>query len=195
MGQRGQRKIFICVTGMPGAGKTIIAKFIAEQLKTKMYTMGNAVRNAARKAGVGSDARSMMEFAKELRKKCGGAVVARLVLDELCNSNETVHVIDGVRSIDEVKEFGKYGCTIIVAVHASPRERFNRLKSRGRQDDPGTWDEFTYRDLKELELGIGNVIALADVMVVNEDMPLNIISQVALKKVRKVLSSIVHGES
>jgi len=195
MGQRGQRKVFICVTGMPGAGKTIIAKFIAEQLKTKMYTMGNAVRNAARKAGVSSDARSMIEFAKELRKKYGSAVVARLVLDELCNSNETVHVIDGVRSIDEVKEFGKYGSTIIVAVHASPRERFNRLKSRGRQDDPSTWDEFTYRDLRELELGIGNVIALADVMVVNEDMPLNIISQVALRKVREVLSSIVHGES
>jgi len=84
---------------------------------------------------------------------------------------------------------------VLVAVHASPRERFRRLKSRGRPDDPTTWEEFVERDMRELELGIGNVIALADVMIVNEYYPLNVISQEALKRVREVLSKVVHAES
>ncbi len=195
MSQSQQRRIFICVTGMPGAGKTAIARSIAEQLEVKLYTMGNAVRNAAKRAGISLDAKSMMEFAKDLRRKYGKAIVARLILDELHDSTDKIHVIDGIRSIDEIKEFKKCGSVIIVAVHASPRERFNRLKSRGRPDDPDSWDEFIERDMKELELGIGNVIALADVMIVNERTPLNIISQEALRKVREVLAGIVHGES
>ncbi|MCD6428076.1 MAG: nucleoside monophosphate kinase [Desulfurococcales archaeon] len=190
-----QHRIFICVTGMPGAGKSVIARYIAKELGVKLYTMGDAVRRAAKKAGVGSDAKSMMEFAKNLRRKYGTAIVARLILEELKESNDKLLVIDGIRSIDEVAEFKKHGSVVLVAVHASPRERFSRLKSRGRPDDPSSWEEFVERDMRELELGIGNVIALADVMVVNEYHPLNVISQEALKRVREVLSRIVHAES
>ncbi len=193
--RRGQQRTFICVTGMPGAGKSVIAKYIAKELGVKLYTMGDAVRRAAKKAGVGSDAKSMMEFAKNLRRKYGSAVVARLILEELKENSSELLIIDGIRNIDEVAEFRKHGSVVLVAVHASPRERFRRLKLRGRPDDPSTWEEFVERDMRELELGIGNVIALADVMVVNERYPLNVISQEALKRVREVLSEIVRTES
>ncbi len=190
-----QHRIFICVTGMPGAGKSVIARYIANELGVKLYTMGDAVRRAAKEAGVSSDAKSMMEFAKNLRRKYGSAVVARMILEELKENSDKLLVIDGIRSIDEVAEFRKHGSVVLVAVHASPRERFSRLKSRGRPDDPSTWEEFVERDMRELELGIGNVIALADVMVVNEYYPLNVISQEALKRVREVISKVVYAES
>lgn len=189
-----KRRILICVTGMPGAGKTVIARYIAEGLGAKLYSMGEVVRRIAKEAGIGLDARSMMEFAKDLRKIHGGSVIARLVADELSRDENMLVVIDGVRSLDEIAEFRKYGEVILVGVHASPRQRFIRLKSRKRPDDPKTWEEFTERDMKELELGIGNVIALADIMVVNEDNSLNVISQNALSKVREVLSRIVYVE-
>ena len=190
-----QHRIFICVTGMPGAGKSVIARYIANELGVKLYTMGDAVRRAAKEAGVSSDAKSMMEFAKNLRRRYGSTIVARLILEELKENSNMLLVIDGIRSIDEVAEFRKHGSVVLVAVHASPRERFNRLKSRGRPDDPSTWEEFVERDMRELELGIGNVIALADVMVVNEYYPLNVISQEALKRVREVISKVVYAES
>jgi len=56
----------------------------------------------------------------------------------------------------------------VVAVHASPRTRYERLISRGRSDDPKNWEDFAERDLRELSVGIGNVIALAEEMLVNE---------------------------
>jgi dephospho-CoA kinase len=42
------------------------------------------------------------------------------------------------------------------------------LRTRGRSDDPSNWEEFEERDLRELKVGLGEVIALADEMIVNE---------------------------
>ena len=76
---------------------------------------------------------------------------------------------------------------MIVAVHASPRTRFSRLSTRGRRDDPKSWEEFVARDMKELGFGIGDVIALADVMVVNEDKSPEEVASEALEAVKRVL--------
>jgi hypothetical protein len=42
------------------------------------------------------------------------------------------------------------------------------LKSRGRSDDPKNWNEFIIRDRREIDVGIGRLIATADRMIVNE---------------------------
>ena len=84
--------------------------------------------------------------------------------------NACAVIIDGVRSLDEVEYFRERlsGHVVILAIHASPRTRFERLLRRGRPGDPKNWDEFRRRDMKELSWGLGNVIALADIMLVNE---------------------------
>jgi dephospho-CoA kinase len=72
-----------------------------------------------------------------------------------------------------------------VAVHASPRTRCERLISRGRSDDPKNWEEFVERDSRELSVGIGNVIALAEEMLVNEASidDLKVASELVISKV------------
>ena len=55
-----------------------------------------------------------------------------------------------------------------MTIHASPKTRFQRLLSRNRSDDPKTWDTFSERDARELDVGLGHVIALADVVLLNE---------------------------
>jgi len=42
------------------------------------------------------------------------------------------------------------------------------LFRRKRSDDPKGWKVFIERDLRELSVGQGNVIAMADYMIVNE---------------------------
>jgi len=80
-------------------------------------------------------------------------------------------VIDGVRNIEEVgyfrKKLGKD--FILVAVHASPETRYRRLMERGRKDDSTDLEKIKERDKRELRWGIGEVIAMADSVVVNED--------------------------
>jgi dephospho-CoA kinase len=171
---------------MPGAGKTVVTRILSS-IADKVVSMGDIVREEARRRGIGKDSASMMKFAKQLRIEGGGAVVAKLVLEKLRN-DKGLFLIDGIRSLDEIELFRRYGQVVIVAVHASPYERFRRLRNRGRPGDPKVWEEFVERDLEELRLGIGNVIALADVMVVNEGVNLNNLSQEIIEKVRVALS-------
>lgn len=178
------KRLLICVTGMPGSGKSVVSKALAA-IADKVISMGDAVREEARRRGLSTDLRTMMRLAQQLREEHGPAAVAKLVANML--GGEGVYVIDGVRSLHEISVFRGLGDVLVVAVHASPRTRFARLSTRGRRDDPKTWNEFVSRDMKELEFGIGNVIALADVMLVNEDKSPEEVANEALATVRRAL--------
>ncbi len=182
-------RVFICVAGMPGAGKTVVAKSLSK-LADKLVVMGDLVREEARRRGLKVKPRVLMQLAEDLRRERGPAVVAKLLLERL--REERVVVVDGVRSLHEIEEFRKSGEVIIVAVHASPKTRFERLRKRGRKDDPRDWEQFRERDLRELRLGLGEVIALADIMLVNEDMSEALLSELAHNKVAKVLREYVY---
>ena len=184
------KRVLICVTGMPGSGKSVVVRGIAEEFKFPVLSMGDVVREEARRRGVKNDLKSMMRFAKRLREELGPAAVAELTSRRIRNINSKVVVIDGIRSLDEVTRFSEEGSVIIVAVHASPKTRFERLVRRGRPDDPDNWKDFRERDLKELSFGIGNVIALADVMIVNEKLDIINLKREAVSKLREELRNV-----
>lgn len=165
-------RIIICIAGMPGSGKSVVARGL-KGLADFIISMGDIVREEAIKKGIKLNSNTLMEFAKLLRRERGSDFIAREVIKRIEEVSAKVIVIDGVRSLEEVKAFKEFSKrTYIVAIHSSPRTRFNRLISRGREGDPKTWDEFVRRDISELELGLGSVIALADVMIVNEELSL-----------------------
>lgn len=178
------KRLLICVTGMPGSGKSVISRTLGNLAK-RVVSMGDAVREEARRRGLPTDLKTMMELAQRLREEHGPAAVAKLVLRMI--EDEGTYVIDGVRSLYEIDVFKKFGEVLIVAVHASPRTRFSRLSTRGRRDDPRSWEEFVKRDMRELRFGIGDVIALADIMVVNEDKSPEEVAKEALEAVRRVI--------
>lgn len=162
-------KKLIGIVGMPGAGKSIIAN-TAKKLGIPVIIMGDVIREEAIARKIPPTPENLGRIMKELRLKEGAGIVARRCFPKIDKCKKKVVMIDGIRSLAEIEEFKKkYGEIIIIAVHASPRTRFIRLKRRGRSDDPKNWKEFTKRDLRELEVGIGKVIALADYMIVNED--------------------------
>ena len=57
---------------------------------------------------------------------------------------------------------------LLVAIHSSPASRYPRRQKRGRPDAPASWSEFEARDKRELSWGLGNLIAMADVMLLND---------------------------
>ncbi|MCX8170078.1 MAG: hypothetical protein N3D72_03195, partial [Candidatus Methanomethyliaceae archaeon] len=69
---------------------------------------------------------------------------------------------------EELDFFKMKAKVCLIAIHSSPSTRFKRLIKRGRSDDPKNLEEFITRDMREIKIGIGSVIALADVMFINE---------------------------
>ena len=161
-------KILVLLTGMPGAGKSIFIH-AARELGIPSLSMGDVVRQEAIRRGLKVAPDILAKLSIELRSKYGPDIIARRTITRIPEA--PIIVIDGVRSMNEVNVFRSTSWkTVIVAIHSSPATRFKRLLRRGRPDDPKSWDEFRERDLRELKFGIGHVIALADVMLVNENI-------------------------
>jgi len=72
-----------------------------------------------------------------------------------------------------------------MAICSSPETRFQRLYRRRRSDDAEGWDVFNKRDMRELGVGLGNVIAMSEYIVVNEEA-----SEVVRNRVKHVLRKV-----
>jgi dephospho-CoA kinase len=160
------RKI-IAVVGMPGAGKAIVSK-AASSRGIPVLVCGDVVREETKKRGLSPTPENIGKVMLSIRQEDGPAVVAKRLIPKIVSSGAPLVVVEGVRSMAEVEELRRNQKVVIVAVHASPKTRYERLATRARSDDPKSWQEFAERDARELGVGIGNVIALAQEMLVNE---------------------------
>ncbi len=157
--------MYVLLTGMPGAGKEEFLT-VAMEKDMDIVRMGDVVRETAVEeerfpsGDIGS-------FAHEERERHHYGIWADRTVSRM--SDET-SIIDGVRSAEEVEVFrNQLGDELgVVAIHASPKTRYERLKERNREDAPENWDEFKARDERELDWGLGKVIARADHIIINE---------------------------
>ena len=175
-------KLIVCLTGMPGAGKSTIA----EGLKSKGYdviNMGNIVRLEAKKRNLEPTGTNLGKLMLEIREKNGPGAVAELVLPEIENSQSDVIVIDGIRSNAEIEILRKHGTVKLLAIHASTDKRFEFLQKRGRSDDPQTKINFEERDNRELGVGISNSIALSDDAITNNNKTKEELIEASFKKI------------
>jgi Dephospho-CoA kinase len=154
----------ICIAGMPLSGKTTAANFLNE-IGYSVVSMGDIIRNLYKKEN--SFKGGLEEYIIFKRKEMGNDYFARMC-KEYIKRIKDVAIIDGVRSLEEAEYFKDFGEVYIVAIHASPSTRFKRALKRKREDDPESYEEFKKRDLRELGFGLGNLISLADYMLVNE---------------------------
>ena len=157
------------ITGLPGSGKSVVTR-VSNSLGITVIRMGDIIRDEALKRN-----EDIGETAIKLREEYGKYVVSHrsveIINEELkkSQSDNLKFIIEGIRSPAEVEIFKKrFEDFKVIAVHSSPNTRFMRLKRRKRSDDSTNFIDFKKRDERELNFGIGNVIATSDYMIVNE---------------------------
>lgn len=156
----------VCVTGMPAAGKEEF-QIVAMDLGYTVVRMGDVVRDEARNRGLPITDAAVGGMAHDERAKHGVAIWAERTLPRV--RGERV-LIDGLRSPAELEVFRKaFGEDLIVfGVRASQATRWERVQRRQRPDDAKTFEEFERRDARELGWGLEDVVASADITIVNE---------------------------
>jgi dephospho-CoA kinase len=152
---------------MPGAGKGVASQ-AGKQLGFDVFVLGDVIREETERRGLDPTPQNTGAVMLDIRAKEGPAVVARRLLAKIEKSKASMVIIEGVRSLHELTEIRTKYDVVLLAIHASPKTRFQRLLSRNRSDDPKTWETFQERDFRELDVGLGHVLALADVVLVNE---------------------------
>jgi len=166
----------LVTTGMPGSGKEEFLKCCVAR-GAKIVRMGDIVREKAKEFGLDQSDSNLGGLANDERKRFGMDIWAKRTIPFVGGD---LVAIDGTRGPDEIKVFKHaFGEDLrIVAIHASPKVRFERLKARSRPDSPATLADFEQRDRRELEWGLGNAIALADYVVTNETTVASLKAQV-----------------
>jgi dephospho-CoA kinase len=153
---------------MPGSGKSLVVKAAIDE-GFDVVTMGDVVREETTKRGLELTPANVGRVMLDLRAEGGDTIIAEKCIPKIEQKQNPKIVIDGLRSYVEAEVFSKHFANfILITVHASPQTRFNRLSARGRSDDPKTLKVFHERDMRELGVGIGNAIALAEYVIVND---------------------------
>jgi dephospho-CoA kinase len=160
----------IAFTGMPFSGKSEAVK-IAKKQGIPVVHMGDMIWEETKKQGLELNDQNVGMIANDMRKTHGKNIWAKRTLEKINSMKRTdLLVIDGVRNIEEVetfeKELGKD--FLLIAIEVSDETRHKRAMIRGRKDDSMDPDLIKERDRRELSWGLGNVIASADSVVINE---------------------------
>ena len=173
-------KLVVGLAGMPGSGKSLVVE-TAMEMGYGLVVMGDVIREETQKRGLELNPKNIGKVMLELRKKGGDSIIADKSIPKIEQQESGKVIVDGVRSLSEVDAFKKFFPNFsLMAVYASPETRFNRLYRRHRSDDPDGWELFHERDMRELGVGLGNVIAMAEYLIINENSKGN--TKAAVKK-------------
>ena len=161
-------KIVIGLAGMPGSGKSLVVE-TARELGYAIVIMGDVIREETLKLGLDLTPQNVGKVMLQMRADGGVTVVAQKCIPKIEAQENSKVLIDGLRSLHEAEAFKNHFAKFsIAAVHASPETRFARLSNRRRSDDSNGWTIFHERDMRELGVGLGTVIAMAEQMIIND---------------------------
>ena len=170
--------------GLPGSGKSTAIDAIREI--GVVVTMGDVIRNEAKKRGTLTNDENLGKIARELRDDNGPEIIAEKCVELIKNLNADIIFVDGVRSSHEVNVFRKHWKFPLIAITLDEKSRFTRLYERGRSDDPKTLSDLKLRDAREISFGIKSVVDDAEYKISNDSTVDELI-----RKTRRLVSRII----
>jgi dephospho-CoA kinase len=181
--------LIIGLTGMPGAGKTTVANYLSQK-GIPLLIMGDVVREVAENDGLEPTSDNLAKLMLRLRKRNGPEAVAHLIGNKIKlmkkkDKQLSVVIVDGIRSMAEVRVLRRIGSVKLLAIHGSTLTRYTHVKERGRSDVPSNIGEFDKRDKIEMDVGISNAIALADETISNNDSSISELCQRSFITIQK----------
>jgi len=167
----------ICITGLCGAGKSVVSDYLVKR-NYQFLRFGQITLDEVKKRGLVPSEALEREIREEIRAKHGMAAFAILNLpkfDELIKKGNVVG--DGLYSFEEYKVMKEhFGDKLkVIAVWAPPELRYERISARVMTAEDKdlrnrslTKEEAKARDYAEIEkLNKGGTIAMADYTIIN----------------------------
>ena len=180
--------LIVCLTGMPGSGKSTVAEFLREY-GFSLVTMGNLIREEATRTHIEPTDTNLGNLMMKMRNECGPGAIAHLIKKKIermeTKTGSNNFVVDGIRSMSEVEVLKTAGSVKLFSIHASARIRFEHLKKRARADAPLTCHDFHTRDKRELSVGISEAIALSDEVLSNNSLTIGELEEKSMRIVQR----------
>ena len=161
--------MIIGLTGTMASGKGEVAKYlISKGFEHLMYS--DILKEVANERGIELTRKNLQKLGNDIKQEEKNLGILSKKIIEKAKTDKVV--AEGVRNPDEIREFKKRKDAYVIAVTASQRVRFKRMKMRGREGDPTGFREFKRLDNIEnrgVTKGqeINNCIKIADYVIEN----------------------------
>lgn len=177
--------MIIGLVGKNAAGKGEVAKFL-ETIGYTYFSLSDVLRDELNKVGEQITRRSLTDFANKLRSSKGPGVLAELVSKKI--EHDGNYAIDSIRHPAEVHALQNLSNFYLLAIEADSKIRFDRMKSRHRESDPETYEEFLEQEIleaagkRETDQQLNKTIDMCDARIENSET-----LEVLHEKVREVV--------
>ena len=138
----------IGILGPAGSGKGTAANFFVKKYRYKSLTMSDTLRAIAKEKKIKPTRENLHKLQGVYRKKYGTDFIIKEVLKKTKGIKKPI-VLDGIRSIPDVKGAKKHLKIKLILVDAPPKIRFKRLKKRRRKGFPRTFEDFKKMEKEE----------------------------------------------
>lgn len=160
--------MIICLTGMPGSGKTTVAEMLRER-GFEFVEMHDAVNIMMEERGIERTFENRERFALDMRTQKGRDVFAVATAERVKRMGKNA-VINGVRDSDEIDCIKRIlgDDVVVVAITAPPELRYERIRKT-----PDSWVKakdrkaFEYRDETNRKMGVEKAMNSADFVIAN----------------------------
>ena len=177
--------MIIGLTGKNGSGKGEVAAFLRDK-SFYYYSLSDVLREEleSRKIPITRDA--LIQTGNELRQNYGPDVLARLTLRKIDPNRN--YVVDSIRNPAEIRALKNAGNFVLFSIDAPAEIRFERIRSRGREQDPQSFQDFLLveeaerKNPDQSKQSIEDCVVMADYTIVNDD---------SLESLHKKITAIV----
>ena len=149
--EKKQVKLTIGLVGPICAGKETVGEYLHRKYKVTYYSLSDIVREELDFLGFDRHSRDLLQaIANELRHHRGPDYLARRVIDKIKAKDHGFTVIGSIRNPDEVRFLRENLPNFyLLGIVADQKNRYKRLRKRGREGDPNSWEEFLEAEGRE----------------------------------------------
>jgi len=163
--------MIIGLTGENCAGKSTVAEYLMKK-GFYYYSLSDVIREELKAEGKPITRENLIEKGNSLREKFGPGALGTRIAGML--QKDRNYAIDSIRNPAEVDALKKLGRFFLLYVTAPGETRFERIKSRAREEDPRTYEAFTRMEGMEMvnaektKQNLKATFAMADKTTVND---------------------------
>jgi len=158
----------IVLCGFTASGKTTAAQYIASKKRSlQIVSVGDIIRQKMREQKLENNYENLQLFNESIIKNYGANYIS-ITFDHIdCNSE--IILIDSARTNNDLTCLRNFfGKIELVAITSDKETRFERLLNRSRATDPQNEKEFLDLIKKETLWGVPELIAKAEITILNE---------------------------